>query len=124
MDGCGQDKAPLPVGRTPPFIVIHQEYAQVTADLMLCAVVITPWPSRASITLSQAGMVGLVESQLIGDQLAGRFPDGDDYAFWLDLATGSMTVLDLNAATAGTWLRYRMRDYLTVTLSAPKPEAG
>jgi hypothetical protein len=125
MDGRGHHRAPLPVGRTPPFIVIHQEHAQVSQGLLLCAIVICPWPhTPQGMTRSQAETVGAVQAQLIGDHLAGRFPVGDDYAFWLDLATGSMTVLDLNAATAGTWLRYRMRDYLTVTLSVPKPEAG
>jgi hypothetical protein len=65
--------------------------------------------------------VGLVQARLIRDHLAGRFPDRDDSAFWLDLTTGAMTVLDI---PSDNWLRHRMRDYLTVTLSVPKPEAG
>jgi hypothetical protein len=121
-DGRGHYRAPLPVGRTPPFIVIHQEHAQVAHDLLLCAVVITPFAmDERGLTPPQAEMVSLVQSKLIGDHLAGRFPDGDDSAFWLDLTTGAMTVLDI---PSDTWLRHRMRDYLTVTLNVPKPKAG
>jgi hypothetical protein len=43
-DGRGDHRAPLPANRLPPFIVIHQEHAQVTQGLLLCAVVICPWP--------------------------------------------------------------------------------
>jgi hypothetical protein len=44
MDGREHHKAALPVDRTPPFIVIHQEHAQVTQGLLLCVSVITPSP--------------------------------------------------------------------------------
>jgi hypothetical protein len=122
MAGRGHYNTPLPIGRTPPFIVIHQQHAQVAEGLLLCAVVITPWPmNRAGLTLHQTDMVGLVQSHLIGGHLAGRFPDGEDHAFWLDLTTGSMTVLDIPSEN---WLRHRIRDHLTVTLNVPKPDAG
>jgi hypothetical protein len=70
---------------------------------------------------SQTETVGAMQVKLIGGRLAGRFPDGDNSAFWLDVTTGAMTVLDI---PSDNWLRHRMRDYLTVTLSVPKPEAG
>jgi hypothetical protein len=41
-DGRGHYRAPRPADRLPPFIVIHQEHAQVTQGLLLCAVVICP----------------------------------------------------------------------------------
>jgi hypothetical protein len=120
-DGPEHPKAPLPADQLPPFIVIHKEHAQITQGLLLCAVIITPWPmSRAGLTRSQAETVGAVQAQLIGDHLAGRFPDGDNYAFWLDLLTGAITVLEI---PSNNWVRHRIRDYLTVTLNVPKPEA-
>jgi hypothetical protein len=73
----------------------------------------------AGVTRPQAEKVGLVQAQLIGDHLAGRFPDGDEYAFWLDVTTGAMTVLDI---PLDNWVTHRMRDYLTVTLNVPKSE--
>jgi hypothetical protein len=116
-DGRGHYRAPL-----PPFIVIHQEHAQVTQGLFLCAVVICPWPKDPQgMTQEQAETVGVVQSQLIGDHLAGRFPDGDDYAFWLDMTTGAMTVLD---NPSNHWLRGRRLDYLAVTLNVPRPMTG
>ncbi len=121
VDGRGHYGAPLPADRLPPFIVIHQEQAQVSQGLLLCAVVICPWPhTPKGMTPSQAETVGLVQTQLIADRLAGRFPVGEDYAFWLDVATGAMKVLNI---LSDNWLRHRMRDYLTVTLNVPKPEA-
>jgi hypothetical protein len=73
------------------------------------------------MTQEQAETVGVVQSQLIGDHLAGRFPDGDDYAFWLDMTTGAMTVLD---NPLNHWLRGRRLDYLAVTLNVPRPMTG
>jgi hypothetical protein len=120
-DGRGHYWALLPADRLPPFIVIHQEHAQVTQGLLLCAVVICPWPKNPQgMTREQAETVGVVQAHLIGDYLAGRFPNGDDYAFWLDMTTGAMTVLDI---PSNHWLRRRMLNYLTVTLNVPKPEA-
>jgi hypothetical protein len=50
--------------------------------LLLCAVVICLWPNkRAGMTRAQAETVALVKSQLIGDHLFGRFPDGSYWAF-------------------------------------------
>jgi hypothetical protein len=115
--------APRAVDRAPLglFICIHQEAAQVAQGLLLCAVVICPWPmKRVGMTRAQADTVGLVQAQLIGDHLAGRFPDGDAYAFWLDLATGKRTVLDIPNQN---WLRHRMRDYMTITLNVPHAKA-
>jgi hypothetical protein len=71
------------------------------------------------MTRGQAETVGVVQSQLIGDHLAGRFPNGDDHAFWLDMTTGAMTVLDI---PSNQWLRRRIVDYLTVTLNVPRPK--
>jgi hypothetical protein len=119
-------KVPRAVDRKglAPFIVIHQEAAQVAYGLLLCAVVITPFPIKLRVlTRSQAEAVGLIQAQLVGDHLAGRFPTDADAAFWLDLATGAMTPLKIPNET---WLQHRIRDYLTVTLSVPKlePAAG
>jgi hypothetical protein len=121
MDGRGHHRAPLPADRQPPFIVIHQEHAQVTQGLLLCAIVICPWPKTPQgLTPEQAETVGVVQAHLIGDHLAGRFPNGDDYAFWLDVTTGATTVLDI---PSNQWLQHRMLDYLTITLNVPKPVA-
>ena len=120
MDERGHYRASLPADRLPPFIVIHQEYAQVIPGLLLCAVIIFPWPlSPQGIIRSQAETVGSVQAPLIEDHLTGWFPDGDDYAFRLDAATGVMTALDV---PSDEWVR----DYLMITLNVPrlKPGAG
>jgi hypothetical protein len=120
-DGRGHHRAPLPVGRLPPFICLHQQQAQDAQNLLLAAFIITPYPqSPLGLTTLQAQMVKVVQAQLIGDCLAGRFPGAAD-AIWLDIITGRSTPLSIPNEN---WLRHRMRDYLTVTLNVPKPEAG
>jgi hypothetical protein len=81
-DERGHYKASLLADRQPPFIVIHQEHAQVTPGLLLCAIVICPWSKNPQgMTREEAETVGAVQAKLIGSHLAGRFPNGDDYAF-------------------------------------------
>lgn len=121
MAGRGHYKTPLPVDRLPPFICIHQQQAQDAQDLLLACVIITPFRQHPrGLTAQQAQIVGVAQAQLIGDRLAGRFP-GDAYAIWLDIITGRSTPLNIPDET---WLRHRMRDYLTITLNVPHAEPG
>jgi hypothetical protein len=116
MDGRGHYRASLPVDRLPPFICLHQQQTQDAQNLLLAVFIITPYPqSPRGLTTEQAQVVGVVQAQLIGDRLAGRFP-GDSYAIWLDIITGRSTPLDI---PNDAWLRCRMRDYLSLTLRIP-----